>query len=67
MEQVSRMRHLTEAMPLSVYNEVFSKQHETTGHVGYYDAASDMYDELPSSSASLVKLPDQPKMQLLQF
>ena len=66
-EQVSRIRHLTETVPLSVYNEVFSKQPESNGTVCYYDATADSYDDPPSSRASEVKIENQTKVPFLKF
>lgn len=68
IEQVSRLHHLTETIPLSVYNRVFSMESEIKGKVGYYDATSDIYiDELPSSKVSEVKIENNNKMTFLKF
>lgn len=68
IEQVSRMRHLTESISLSVYNHVFSTEPEPNGAVCYYDATADDYiDELPPSRASEVKIGNAAKMVLLKF
>lgn len=67
IEQVSRLRHLTETMPLSVYNEVFSRQPSQNGTVCYYDAAADVYLKEPfPSRASEVKVEGRPKTVLLK-
>ena len=61
IEQVSRIRHLTESMPLSIYNSVFSTQPAPNGMVGYYDATTDVYiEELPPSRASEVRIANAP-------
>lgn len=68
VERVSRVRHLTESLPLSVYNHVFSRQPELNGAVCYYDATMDVYiDELPLSRASEIKIVESPKKDLLRF
>lgn len=72
IETVSRMRHPTETMSLSIYNRMFSMQSDPLcdgrGQVVYYDATQDDYiDELPPSKASEVKLPAKNKMVLLRF
>ena len=68
IEQVSRMRHLTESISLSVYNQVFSTHPEPNGAVCYYDATADDYiDEPPPSRASEVKIEYGSKMTLLKF
>ena len=51
-ESVSLMRHLTEAIPLDVYNRVFSMPAIPDGTTVYYDAAADFYGEPPPSRAS---------------
>lgn len=68
IEQASRMRHLTESLPLQVYNSVFSAQPEQNGAVCYYDAtADDNISELPPSRASEVRLETGSKRPLLSF
>lgn len=70
IETVSRVRHLTESLPLSVYNRIFSQVPESDGrgHV-YYDATKDFYGELPPSRAFEVKGPEdmESKKVLLRF
>ena len=62
VETVSRMRHLTEVIPLNVYNRVFSMPpdplHNGQGQVVYYDATQDYYGDIPLSRASEVKTPE---------
>ncbi len=66
IEQVSRLRHPTEAMSLAVYNEVFSSCPVPGGTTCYYDAAADFYGDRPPSRASEARV-GMPRMRLLSF
>lgn len=59
----SRVRHLTESLPLAVYNRVFSyrpdPEYTRLGRVAYYDATKDFYGDLPPNRTSEIKGPEE--------
>ena len=67
-ENVSKVLHLTESLPLSVYNRLFSRQPEPNGAVCYYDATMDDYfDDFLLSKASEIRIEEEPEQPLFRF
>lgn len=68
IDKVIRVRHLTESLPLAVYNDMFSRQHEQKGGICFYDAKTDGFTaDLPPSKSADIEVDGIPQKPLLRF
>ena len=58
IDYTSKMRHMSETISWSLFNQVFTHCFDEDGRIVYYDAMSDDYfDEFQLTEASKIKVP----------